>query len=382
MTPPRQRIVLDEGDFEAQAPQGPAAHTQTPQPGASSALPPVRQGTPRQVFAEQSPGAAAPVPVPVPGASVAAFLRSSRGTALATAGVGMVLAWLITEGVGLADIETTSEFGSHAATALWTGVIALIFVGLVVSWDRLTAGAWAEAGQRLLRAVGPALGIGALAGFMANVIYIEIVESIISGDGFTFSDHEPGLYFARAVGWAMFGAGAGVATGLAQRTSQKAINGAIGGAVGGTVGGIIFEFTANVIDSVALSRLLGLLAVGLLVAAAVAIVEEIRREAWVDITAGGMAGKQFILYHQVTRIGSDPACEIMVVKDPAVGKLHARIQDLGGRRVLSAASGASVAVNGSQIAQHELRHGDQVQVGNHLLAYSERALAPSPLAAA
>lgn len=316
------------------------------------------------------------------GATLTAFLRSSRGTALATAGVGMVLAWLITQGLGLADIEANSEFGSHAITALWTCVVALIFVGLVVISDRLIAGAWAEAWQRLLRAAGPALGIGALAGFMANVIYIEIVQSIIASDDFTFSDHEPGLYFARAVGWAMFGAGAGVATGLAQRTTQKAINGAIGGAAGGTVGGIIFEFTANAIESVALSRLLGLLAVGLLVAAAIAIVEEIRREAWVDITAGGMAGKQFILYHQVTRIGSDPACEIMVTKDPGVGKLHAQIQELGGRRLLSAAPGAVVAVNGSPIAQHELRHGDQVQLGSQVLAYSERALTPSPSAPA
>jgi hypothetical protein len=66
----------------------------------------------------------------------------------------------------------------------------------------------------------------------------------------------------------------------------------------------------------------------------------------------------------------------MIVKDPAIGTLHAQVQEVHGRRVLTAVPGAVVTVNGAPVSQQDLQHGDQVQVGNHLMTYSERTMAP------
>jgi pSer/pThr/pTyr-binding forkhead associated (FHA) protein len=86
-----------------------------------------------------------------------------------------------------------------------------------------------------------------------------------------------------------------------------------------------------------------------------------------------MAGKEFILYHAVTRLGSSPDCEIFLLKDPSVEKLHAEIQDDGTRRVLTAAPGTEVLVNEAQVVRQVLRHGDCLRLGGTVIGYSERA---------
>ena len=45
---------------------------------------------------------------------------------------------------------------------------------------------------------------------------------------------------------------------------------------------------------------------------------------------------------------------------------------------LSGGARAPVFVNGSPIATHRLRSGDQITIGNSTLAYAERSLAPAP----
>ena len=182
------------------------------------------------------------------------------------------------------------------------------------------------------------------------------------------------------VGWGIFGLGAGLAVGLIERSQQKTINGAVGGAIGGALGGALFHWMSIETEDDVLSRLLGLLAVGVLVALAIRLVETARREAWLSVVAGGMAGKEFIIYHQLTRIGASPDCEIFLLKDPAVSKVHAQIEDRGVQRILTTGLGATTLVNGAPINAHTLRHGDQIQIGNTVIAYAERALAPATAA--
>lgn len=374
---PSGRIVLGEDDFD-DAPTGPpAADAPTavhlPPPPAPPGLPPVSRSAPLHVGAGPGPGAA-------PGVTRPNWLYDPKSASLIAAAIGIGLGWLAGEVFGLTDLDASSKLSLDLSSALWTGVIGLVFVATLVSFDRAIAGAWDAVLQRCLRAAVPAFGAAFAAGFVAQAVYAEIFTSIIESASWSeLADlqSDPRLYLTRALGWAIFGGGIGVAQGIIDRSRSKAINGALGGIAGGAAGGIVFQFCATQMSSSAgLSRLLGLLAIGLLIAVATRVVETARREAWLSVVSGGMTGKEFILYHPVTRIGSSPACEIYLLKDPSVTAQHAQIDDVGGRRVLTALGGAPVAVNGTPVQQRELQTGDQVQIGSTVIAYAERALAP------
>jgi hypothetical protein len=260
---------------------------------------------------------------------------------------------------------------------LWTAVVGLFLGVFLLCYDRATDGGWEEVGRRAAVAALPLLGISFAAGFLAQVIYSEILESILQSSGFP-SANDARLYLARAVGWLIFGGGLGIAIGVVDRSAKRAINAGIGGAVGGGAGGIVFQFVGvNLHLSEALSRLVGFAVIGVLIALATRFIEQVRRDAWLRVVSGGMAGKEFIVYHAVTRIGSSPYNEIYLLKDPAVAKQHAEIVEQGAQRTLVAAHGAAVLVNDAPIQRHVLRNGDRVTIGNTVIAYAERLAAPT-----
>ena len=69
-----------------------------------------------------------------------------------------------------------------------------------------------------------------------------------------------------------------------------------------------------------------------------------------QIVAGGMTGKEFVLYDGETRVGSSPKCEITLIKEPAVQPFHFTISaEAAGRRTLTAYEGCPVTVNGAPV---------------------------------
>jgi len=382
-----RRIVLTEDDFLGPAePQAPPPASTVPIAGPVSGGPvqPTQQGLPPVVSRRSTLDmrtAAAPA-TPMAGGG----FHQPTLTVLLAALVGMAVAWAVTEGAHIATLprHAHTESGFHAYTGVWTGVIGVIFAAVLVGYDRALGGAWASATARAVRAALPAFAIGFGAGFAADYVYLHMVEHILrsaASNGSFPSQDDARLYFARAVGWGIFGCGIGVTLGALEKSRSKAVNGAIGGAIGGALGGLVFQYVAVHLHSEKGGRFLGIAAVGLLIAAATRAVETVRRDAWLSVVAGGMAGKEFILYHPVTRIGSNPDCEIYLLKDPAVEPFHAQIADQGGRRVLTASPAAPVYVNQAATTNHVLRSGDSVQIGKTVIAYTERALAPAPLTA-
>jgi hypothetical protein len=272
----------------------------------------------------------------------------------------------------------TSDLVAH--TALQIGVFGGAFGAVFAAWEDARSGLWESALRAALG--GLALGAvgGAISGAVAEAIFEQMVESIISGaDSFSeltdlYSSAQ--FYFARALGWAIFGAGAGLALGVARRSSRAALNGAIGGVVGGALGGLVFHFASIKVEDEAMAQLAGFAVVGLGIGAAVGLVEVARRQAWLKIVAGGMLGKEFILYHQVTNLGSSPQCEVTLIKDSRVAPFHCRIDDRGGRYSITAYEGAEVRVNGTPVTNHWLRAGDTVELGGTSLTYQERQTEP------
>jgi hypothetical protein len=263
-----------------------------------------------------------------------------------------------------------------ARTALQIGVFGAAFGAVFAAWEDARSGLWESAlrsalGGLVLGAVG-----GAISGAVAEAIFEQLVESIISNaESFSsLSDlySSSQFYFARALGWAIFGAGAGLSLGVARRSSRAALNGAIGGAVGGALGGLVFHFVSIKVEDEAMAQLAGFAVVGLGIGVSIGLIEVARRQAWLKVVAGGMVGKEFILYHQVTNLGSAPQCEVTLIKDSRVAPFHCRIDDRGGRYSISSYEGAEVRVNGTPVTNHWLRGGDRVELGSTGLMYQER----------
>jgi hypothetical protein len=213
---------------------------------------------------------------------------------------------------------------------------------------------------------------------VAQQIYGSVVDGLVrqaTQNGTTVSPTAFKLDAARALAWAIIGLGVGVAAGIAHRSGQKVINGLIGGAVGGAAGGFLFNFIGQATNSNFLTRMVSFTISGVLIGAAIGLVEVARRQAWVKIVGGGMTGKEFIVYHANTNFGSSPKCQITLIKDPGVAPFHFRIDEQGPKRSVTAYDGAPTQINGTPVSQHCLRDGDLIQAGGTTLQYLERAVA-------
>ena len=97
------------------------------------------------------------------------------------------------------------------------------------------------------------------------------------------------------------------------------------------------------------------------------------RTQWIDIIAGGMAGKQFILYKQEIIIGSSPQADITLIKDSAIAPRHARIFNQGGRTVLESLNpGMPCTVDGTADMRFYLQDMNTITLGSTSIRFRER----------
>jgi hypothetical protein len=165
---------------------------------------------------------------------------------------------------------------------------------------------------------------------------------------------------------------------LVRATRAQLRNATIGGALGGALGGMFFDpidryVSSGMFDDGGLSRLVGLLAVGLSIGIFVALVERLARDAWLRVRTGPLAGKSFILYKTPTRLGSAPAADVYLFKDAEIDPAHASIHRVGTTyEVEDLGSRMGTQVNGTKVRRRRLVSGDQVVVGNTILDFEER----------
>jgi pSer/pThr/pTyr-binding forkhead associated (FHA) protein len=96
------------------------------------------------------------------------------------------------------------------------------------------------------------------------------------------------------------------------------------------------------------------------------------------VTAGLIAGKQFILYRNPTFVGSSPRCEIYLFKDPDISPQHAAIHSFpGGFELEDLGSATGTRVNGRRVRRTRLRNNDLVQIGSTCFLFREKARAAS-----
>jgi hypothetical protein len=346
----------------------------------------------RQVPLIQEVGA----PIAAGPSGALSWLRGSVGT-LALAGlVGALLVWAIDETILQPD-AATHWYGDSTTTS--NVIFTLVFVlgiGLVISaWEGAEARSWAKAGAALLKAVPVLICGGLVGGFITNAVYTSMVSNIYadanaaatsqtgsgqSGQQIALQYVQDHMHLPRGIAFAIVGLAVGAALGAASRSGRRALNGAIGGFVGGFVGGFLFDYIGAGSGSGVMSRLVATVLTGVLVGVSMGLIETARREHWLEIVSGGMAGKQFILYHQQTVIGSGANCQVTLIKDPAVSPQQLQLtQSAAGLTARSLDTQRPAQVNGSPILEQTLADSDLLQVGSTVLRYrSKAASAPLP----
>jgi hypothetical protein len=204
--------------------------------------------------------------------------------------------------------------------------------------------------------------------FAAEIIF-RIGVTIAAGAG-AQSFRNPAFWIARGVAWMVFGAAGGVVYGIVGQSSKKTQYGALGGVIGAGIGGMIFDPIVMLTKGGAASRGVGFALLGVATGVAIGLVESALKDRWLYVTAGPLAGKQFILYKGRTLIGSDQKCDIYLFKDPNVLPEHA-VVEIAGSRVQFRALGPAY-VSGQPVKLQVLQSGNAVQIGRYSFRYSER----------
>jgi len=216
------------------------------------------------------------------------------------------------------------------------------------------------------------LPLGAVLGvvfeFIANIIYSIGISICVEMGAQT--NHNPALWVARGIAWMVFGAAGGVVYGTAGMSGKKVLYGVLGGVLGAGLGGVLFDPIAIATHGGAVSRAVGFGLVGMATGIAVGLVESALKDRWLYVTAGPLAGKQFILYKPRTVVGSDQSCDIYLFKDTNILKEHA-IVELAGSRIMLRAIGQTY-VSGQPVRQQVLMSGAVVQIGRYAFRYQER----------
>ena len=217
-------------------------------------------------------------------------------------------------------------------------------------------------------------GLGLLGGLGASLV-VDRIYRIIGGA-------EHGMlrqYVAQCVSWAVLGSFVALAPGVVAKNRKRLLIGLGGGAAGGAIGGMLLEPLSQLTGSPEIGRLAAMCCIGAITGAATGIIENISRTGWLKVTAGPIAGKQFILYRNPTYIGSAPDCQIFLFRDPKVGRRHAAIHlDKGRIEIEDLPLGAPTYINREPVDRQKLRHGDQITIGSTMFLYQEKIREISP----
>lgn len=225
--------------------------------------------------------------------------------------------------------------------------------------------------RRILLAGAVGLLFGFVGGFLSGNVAAGVIYHLANlfaekhGGSLAFSLHTAG----RGLAWAIAGTTMGLGQGLALRSKRLILYGFLGGLIGGLLGGLLFdpiyEFVASGDKTnAALSRWIGFGIIGAVVGLMIGIVERLARDAWLRMVEGPLAGKEFLVFKDIMRMGSSPKSEIYLFNDPAIAQNHAVIRATGDIYEIENTCRENPAMlNGRPVTRSRLRHGDRISLG-------------------
>jgi len=182
----------------------------------------------------------------------------------------------------------------------------------------------------------------------------------------------------RGLSWGLAGVAMGLGQGIALRSTRLLLYGLIGGVVGGLLGGLLFDPIDLILlgsdkPSAHWSRLIGFAVIGGSVGGMIGVVELLARDAWLRMTKGPLAGKEFLIFKEVMNIGASPRSDIYLFNDPMVAENHAVIRATGETCEIEARqTQLPLLINDRAVTRARLRHGDSVTIGRTVFVFQQR----------
>jgi hypothetical protein len=304
--------------------------------------------------------------------------------------VGGLLAWALLEPV-FSDFDEGGWM--ILVNRLFMSVVGMLVGACIAAAEGIVTRNATRAVRLGAIAMAISFGLCLAGGFIADILYglgtVVLHGSFDIGEGGEIRGWAFfGMMVARGIAWAVAGLCIGVSQGLAAKSKKIVANGLVGGLIGGLLGGLFFDPVDRLISGSPwpspdrtqeawVSRGVGIAAVGLGVGFFLGLVEDLAKDAWLFMKAGPLRGKQFILYHDPTVIGSSPKCHVFLFKDPAVEPRHATITLYGNRhKIKDAGTPAGLSVNGRPVKEHVLSPGDRIQIGDAMFEYGRKTKEP------
>jgi hypothetical protein len=263
-------------------------------------------------------------------------------------------------------------------------VASLLMFPLIAACIGLLIGAADGLMCRLLRRALLAGAVGFVFGFVGGFISGNLLAEIIYGLLTRFAaEHTGTLAFSlqtggRGMAWALAGMAMGLGQGLALRSRRLLAYGFLGGLIGGLLGGLLFDPIDMLLlgtdkPSSSVSRWVGFGVIGAVVGLMIGIVERLARDAWLRMTEGPLAGKEFLVFKDVMRMGSSPRSEIYLFNDPAVAAQHAIIRATGDiYEIENTCRENPACLNGRPMQRSRLRHGDRISLGRTAFVFQRQ----------
>jgi hypothetical protein len=309
--------------------------------------------------------------------------KNSGGLAILTLTAGGIVGGLLA--FGLQRVLFSGPLANASTTVInltFTFILAFV-IGMSVSiTDAASTRIASKVGIAAAIAFPTSIVAGLAIGQIANLFYSAMMEGIYrtAQERFANNESEEAVYdwirnsthLPRGLAWLLVGVAAGLTVGIASRSLKRTGLCVGGGAVGGFLGGFIFDFMPTGLDWA--GQLLGITLTGLFVGLAMALLEQAARTQWIEIIAGGMAGKQFILYKTDITIGSSPQADITLIKDPTISPVHARVYAQGGRSYLESVDPTRPCSVGGRV-ETRIALGDlmDVTIGGTIIRFREKA---------
>jgi hypothetical protein len=268
----------------------------------------------------------------------------------------------------IVELQHRAEFKRFLMNALTFGLSGMLLATCLGVAEPLTE-------RNLPRAVRNG-ALGAVLGLIGGVTVSLFVDKIYHAVGGGISPDPEHLslrdVLARACAWGVLGLFLAAGPGVLMGNIKKILIGLAGGLIGGAIGGALFA-PVNIAAGPEISRLVALIAIGVLAGMGTGLIENVTKAGWLKVTTGLIAGKQFILYRNPTYIGSAPECQIYLFKDPNVGRRHAALHLVpGGIELEDLPLGERTKVNGHRVLRARLRHGDQIAIGATTFLFQEK----------
>lgn len=291
----------------------------------------------------------------------------------------------------VAAIEQTPSRGAYASfksAERASETISLVFFAIIAAVVGLGIGAADGLMCRLMRRAVLCGAAGLLVGFvggfvsslLANLVYTPISMAAAAMTDATGELTTMGFLTqigGRSLGWALAGMTMGLGQGLALRSGKLLLYGFLGGLIGGLIGGLLFDpIQKFLVPETAISahwaRFAGIVVVGTFVGLMIGIVELLARDAWLNMVRGPLAGKEFLIFKDLVKVGASPSSDIYLFNDDEVAEQHAVIRAVADNYEIESVNQNVVLVNSRPTTRTKLRHGDQIKLGSTVFAFQRR----------